>query len=168
MAIPAGLSHTIKDHLKTLIEKWATSRTLTATVEFGNDDLQGTITEPRIYICERDGYPYYDEDKFLNVGYRIKFKYTEVQLSEALEQLTDTVEDLMDYIHYYVGCNLPKVFGSSPLNSPWIGVEIEQPDYVTTFTHQEGYNSNRLHLDVAFRVPVTKRTFMFPPLTISR
>ena len=168
MVIPTGLSHTIKPHLETLINAWATYRAITVTVKMGRDDIQGTFAEPRIYLSERDGYPYYDIDKFLWVGYRIKFKYEEVQLSEALEQLTDTVEDLMDYIHYYVGCNLPKVFGSSPAQAPWIEVEIERPDYVTTFTHQEGYYSNRCNLDVAFKVPVTKRTFMFPPITMSR
>jgi len=159
MVIPQGWSHKTKTYLTQLLTNWQTSRGLTGSVKEGGGDISGTFAAPNIYILELDGYPHYDADNLLNVGYRIRFKFTEVQLDEALEQMTSTIEDLKNYIGGAVNYRYPFMVGAPP---PWIGVDIDDPDYPEIYHTKRGYLCNEVNLDVIFRLTITKVDWRFP------
>jgi hypothetical protein len=159
MAIPQGWAHKTKTYLTQLLTDWQTSRGLTGSVNEGGGDISGTFAAPRIYILELNGYPHFDDDNLLNVGYRIRFKFTEVQLDEALEQMTSTVEDLKNYIGGAVHYRYPIMAAVPP---PWIGCDIDDPDFPEIYDVKRGYLCNEVNLDVVFRLTITSVDWRFP------
>lgn len=160
MAVPKGWVHTTKDYLTQLVRDWQTAHSLTGTVyeELG-PQLSGTITAPTMYILELDGYPHFDSDNVLLVGFRITWKYIEIDWNEALEQLTDTLYSLTDYIYKGVHYVQPSIGGVRP---PWIACEIDVPDFPEIYDKRKGYLNNQVNLDMVFRVAVTRRGWEFP------
>jgi len=159
MPIPQGWTHRTKTYLTQLLTDWQTSRGLTGNIKEGGGDISGTFAAPNIYILELDGYPHYDDDNLLNVGFRIKWKFTEVHLDEALEQMTSAVDDLMHYIGGAVHYRYPIMAAVPP---PWIAVDIDNPDYPEIYDVKKGYLCNEVRLNMVFRLAVTKTDWRYP------
>ena len=158
MAIIKSWSHVTKDYLVQLINDWMTYVGVAGTV---TDDLgpqlTGTITAPYIYINELDNYPHHDDDNTLLVGYKIVWKYNEIDYDEAMEQLTDTIYDLCDLsigklLHFFMG-------GVRP---PWIAHEISDPVFNEIYNKKRGYLNNEVEFGIVYRLAVTKRGWHFP------
>ena len=160
MAIVKSWSHTTKDYLVQLITDWMTNEGVTGTV---TDDLgpqlTGTITDPYIYVNELDNYPHHDDDNTLLVGYKIVWKYNEIDYDEAMEQLTDTIYSLCDYLQRGVKYMTPVIGGIRP---PWIAHEISDPIFNEIYNKRRGYLNNEVEFGVVYRLAVTKRGWHFP------